>query len=189
MWRRTLCTLALALLPALAAAQSCRVDFSVAVTHGVGGLRPGDTLQGTARFVPTGRSFRQEGGATVHLATGEMTLGPSIRGEVWALVTTSGNPVADLIAVHARNVEGLSVAGLRYAGPMTISLYGRAGQLPAPTIPTAQAAWDAMQVSRRFALHAQGYDRLAGDIAALILACDSPAAIDSPVESAYPARQ
>lgn len=174
MIRHLLASALLVLPPAAAAALSCTLDFTVHVTQGVGTIRPDDRLHGTARFTATGARFRQEGGATVHLATGEMRLDRTIRGEVWALVTTSGNPVADLVQVHARDVEGLSVAGLRYAGPMTISLYGTAGGLPAPVIPTAQAGWDAMDRSRRFALHAQGYDRLGGDIARLDVTCTGP---------------
>jgi antitoxin (DNA-binding transcriptional repressor) of toxin-antitoxin stability system len=176
-------TLALALTPALASAQECRLAFTVEVTQGAGDIRPGETLTGQAAFRTTGRDLPGEAGITVHLATGDMTLDPDIRGELWAVVTTSGNPVADLIAVHARDVEGFTVAGLRYAGPMTITLYGHPGTLPAPVIPTAQPAWDAMTLSRRFALHAQGYDRVAGDVTALTVACDPPTLIDSRAES------
>lgn len=189
MWRRTLCTLALTLAPALAAAQTCHLDFAVTVTQGVGEIRPGARLEGAARFSVTGRRIPGENGATVHLATGEMTLGDGIRGEVWALVTTAGNPVADLIAVHARDSEGMSFAGVAYRGPMVISLYGRPGSLSSPTLPTAQADWDAMALRRTFALHAQGHDRLGGDIAALSVSCAEPARIDSGAVYAYPARQ
>lgn len=170
-------------------AQGCGLSFGLTVTQGVGTLRPGDRLTGTADFTPTGRSFRGEGGARVHLARGEMRLGDGITGEIWALVTTAGNPVADLLAVHARNVTGMDFAGIAYRGPMTISLYGRPGSLAGPAVPTDQAAWDAMDLRRSFALHAQGYDRLAGDMDTVTVDCDSPAPIDSPMESAYPARQ
>lgn len=186
---RTLTLIAGLLCPAIAAAQECRVAFSLTVTQGVGFTRPGDPLTGHATFRATGESYRGEGGATVHLATGEMRLGQEVRGEVWALVTTSGNPVADLVAVHARDVTGMDFAGIAYRGPMTISLYGRPGSLPAPAVPTDQAAWDAMDLRRSFALHAQGYDRLGGDITALALDCVALPEIDSPVESAYPAPQ
>jgi hypothetical protein len=175
MWRRTYCTLAVMLTPTLAAAQICHLDFAVTVTQGVGEIRPDARLEGAAEFAATGRSIPGENGTTVHLVTGEMTLGDGIRGEVWALVTTAGNPVADLIAVHARDVEGMSFAGLAYRGPMTISLYGRPGSLSSPALPTAQADWDAMDLRRSFALHAQGYDRLGGDIAALSVSCAEPA--------------
>jgi hypothetical protein len=191
MWHRLLCTLALALplAPALAAAPSCHVDFTLTVTQGVGTTRPGTMLSGDATFTLTGQTFPGEGGAAVHLAQGAMQLGPDIRGEVWALVTTSGNPVADLLAIHARDVTGMDFAGIAYRGPMTISLYGQPGSLPEARVPTDQPAWDAMALRRSFALHAQGYDRLGGDIDSLTLACDTPAAIDNAGESAYPARQ
>lgn len=189
MWRQTLCMLACLVMPAAAGAQSCEIGFSITVTQGVGTVRPGESLSGSADFATTGESFRGEGGAHVHIARGEMRLGDDIRGEIWALVTTSGNPVADLVAVHARNVTGMDFAGIAYLGPMTLSLYGRPGSLPAAIVPTDQPAWDAMDLRRSFALHAQGYDRLAGDITELTLACDAPATIDRPVESAYPAAQ
>lgn len=174
---RTLAPLLLALIPAALplSAQECRVEFTVEVTQGAGGLRPGQTLTGDAAFRTTGETRPGEAGITVHLASGEMTLAPGIRGDLWAVVTTSGNPVADLISLQAREVEGFSVAGLAYAGPMTITLYGQPGTLPGPAIPTAQSAWDAMTLARRFALHAQGYDRIAGDVTALTLACAPPA--------------
>jgi hypothetical protein len=164
--------MALVLPAAPAAAQECRLDFTVEVTQGAGDIRPGRILSGQATFQTTGEDFRGEAGITVHRATGEMTIGAGIRGDLWALVTTSGNPVADLLAVHARNVEGFTVAGLRYAGPMTITLYARPGSLPDATVPTEQAAWDAMDLRRRFALHAQGYDRVAGDVTGLGVDCD-----------------
>ncbi|MDG3040910.1 hypothetical protein [Roseicyclus marinus] len=188
MFRSLILSVALCL-PGAAKAQSCTLDFTITVTQGVGTTRPGTSLSGEAEFTLTGRTFPGEGGAAVHLAQGEMRLGPDIRGEVWALVTTSGNPVADLLAVHARNVTGMDFAGIAYRGPMTISLYGHPGSLPEALVPTDQAAWDAMDLRRSFALHAQGYDRLGGDIASLTLACDTPVPIDSAVESAYPARQ
>lgn len=186
---RSFILVAALVLPGTAVAQSCRVDFAITVTQGVGTIRPNDDLTGAASFTATGRSIRSENGATVHLATGEMRLGDDIRGEVWALVTTAGNPVADLLAVHARNVTGMEFAGIAYQGPMTISLYGRPGSLPDAIVPTDQPAWDAMDLRRSFALHAQGFDRLGGDIGALTVACDDPAPIDRQAESPYPARQ
>ncbi|KPQ18164.1 MAG: hypothetical protein HLUCCO18_02135 [Rhodobacteraceae bacterium HLUCCO18] len=164
--------MALALPAAPADAQECRLDFTVEVTQGAGDIRPGRILSGQATFRTSGQDFRGEAGITVHLATGDMTIDTGIRGDIWAIVTTSGNPVADLLAVHARNVEGFTVAGLRYAGPMTITLYAHPGSLPGTDVPTAQAAWDAMDLSRRFALHAQGYDRVAGDVTGLGVACN-----------------
>ncbi|MBF9058253.1 hypothetical protein HKCCSP123_03575 [Rhodobacterales bacterium HKCCSP123] len=164
-------TLASALCPGPLSAQDCRIEFTVAVTQGAGGIRPGQTLTGQAAFRTTGQELPGEAGITVHLATGDMTLDRGIGGDVWAIVTTFGNPVADLLALHARDVEGFTVAGLRYAGPMTITLYGRPGTLAGTQVPTAQPAWDAMTLRRRFALHAQGYDRVAGDVTALTVTC------------------
>lgn len=159
------------LMPVLAQAATCHIDFAITVTQGVGTIRPGAGLTGTADFTATGTSFRGEGGATVHLATGEMRLGGDVTGEIWALVTTSQGAVADLVGVQARNVRGLSFAGIGYRGPMTISLYGRPGSRPDTAMPTTQTDWDAMDLRRSFALHAQGYDRLAGDITALTVTC------------------
>jgi hypothetical protein len=189
MYRMSLCLIACLLMASPGLAQRCELTFTITVTQGVGTLRPGDSLTGTADLTATGESFRGENGTQVHVATGEMRLGEDIRGEIWALVTTAGNPVADLLAVHARDVTGMDFAGIAYRGPMTINLYGRPGSLPAAIVPIDQPAWDAMDLRRSFALHAQGYDRLAGDIAALTVACADPSTIDRPVESAYPARQ
>ena len=83
----------------------------------------------------------------------------------------AGNPVADLLGVQARNVTGMNFAGLGYRGPMTLNLYGRPGSLPAPTIPTDPAVWAAMDLRRGFALHAYGFDRIAGDVTALAVTC------------------
>lgn len=171
--RIALLVLALSLLPAMpAVALRCTVDFSFVVTQGAGTIRPGQEIAGSAEFAATGQSFAAEGGAKVHMARGEMRLGAAIHGEIWAVITTSGNPVADLLAVHARNVTGMRFAGLAYRGPMTLNLYGRPGTLPAPVIPADPALWAAMALRRSFALHAYGYDRLAGDITALSVACD-----------------
>ncbi|WP_439137627.1 hypothetical protein [Roseicyclus sp.] len=172
-----------------AKAMICTVDFAFSVTQGAGTIRPAERLSGTARFTTTGRSFAAEGGARVHMARGEMRIGHDIRGEIWAVITTAGNPVADLLGIHARNVTGMNFAGLAYRGPMTLNLYGRPGTLPAPEIPTDPAIWSAMDLRRSFALHAYGYDRLAGEIAALDVACDPAGMIDSQPESAYPAAQ
>lgn len=188
--RIALIVLALSFLPAEPAfALRCAVDFSFVVTQGAGTIRPGQSLVGTADFRATGQSFASEGGARVHMAQGEMRIGPDIRGEIWAIITTAGNPVADLLAVHARNVTGMDFAGLAYRGPMTVNLYGRPGTLPGPTIPTDPTLWAAMDLRRSFALHAYGYDRLAGDIDTLSVACDAAGMIDSAPESAYSAAQ
>lgn len=153
-------------------AMSCALDFTINVTQGAGMSRPGTPLAGSAHFTTTGQSYPAGGGARVHIVQGEMRIGPDITGEVWAVITTAGNPVADLLAVHARHVTGMTVAGLAYRGPMALNLYGRPGRLPAPTIPTDPAQWAAMDLRRSFALHAYGYDRLAGAITALAVACD-----------------
>lgn len=167
----------------------CALDFAFAVTQGAGTIRPGALLTGTARFATTGQSFAAEGGARVHMVQGEMRIGPDITGEIWAVITTAGNPVADLLGIHARNVTGMNFAGLAYRGPMTLNLYGRPGTLRAPAIPTDPAQWAAMDLRRSFALHAYGYDRLAGAITTLSVACDPAAMIDSRPESAYRAAQ
>ena len=124
-----------------------------------------------------------------HLAAGEMRFGPDIMGQIWALGITAKSPVADLIAVFARDVRGLTFGGLDYGGPMMITLYGPPGSRPDTAPPTEQADWDAMTLQRRFAIHAPGYDRVAGDITSLLISCDGAGAIDSGAESAYPAVQ
>ena len=172
-----------------ARAMVCALDFAFTVTQGAGTIRPGGLLTGTARFATTGQSFAAEGGARVHMVQGEMRIGPDITGEIWAVITTAGNPVADLLGIHARNVTGMNFAGLAYRGPMTLNLYGRPGTLRAPAIPTDPAQWAAMDLRRSFALHAYGYDRLAGAITTLGVACDPAAMIDSRPESAYRAAQ
>jgi hypothetical protein len=172
-----------------AKAMICALDFTISVTQGAGTIRPGAQMAGSAHFTTTGQSYPAGGGARVHIVQGEMRIGPDITGEIWAVITTAGNPVADLLAVHARHVTGMTVAGLAYRGPMTLHLYGRPGRLPAPAIPTDPAQWAAMNLRRSFALHAYGYDRLAGAISALAVACDPAAMIDSRPESAYRAAQ
>jgi hypothetical protein len=154
-----------------AMAMGCALDFTLAVTQGAGTIRPGAQLAGHARFATTGQSFGGEGGARVHIVQGEMRIADTIRGEIWAVITTAGNPVADLLGVQARNVTGMDFAGLAYRGPMTLNLYGRPGSLPAPTIPTDPAIWAAMDLRRSFALHAYGFDRIAGDVTALTVTC------------------
>ena len=73
-------------------------------------------------------SFRQEGGATAHLATGTMTLDGQITGRLWTVITTSRTEAADLIGLYALDVEGLHFVGQNFTGPMAITLYGP-GQL------------------------------------------------------------
>jgi hypothetical protein len=189
MWRSLICSLLLLVMPALAAAETCRLAFTVEVTQGVGLIQPGARLEGEARFTTPGRSIRQEGGATAHLATGEMRVAPGIRGQIWTLITTSRGEAADLVGVYAREVTGLSYAGLDYGGPMMLTLYGAAGSRPEAGLPLTQAEWDSMDLRRSFSLHAHGADMLAGDVTALTVACETPGAIDSRSESAYPASQ
>ncbi len=173
MWIRTLLALAtLSALPDGVRAQSCAIGFDITVTQGVGAIRPGARMTGMADFTLHERALPAEAGNTVYLATGAMRLGAEITGQVWALVTTSNGAVADLIGLYARDVQGLTFAGLAYAGPMMITLYGPPGSRPDSAPPITQPDWDAMATSRRFALHAQGYDRLAGDVTALTVSCD-----------------
>jgi hypothetical protein len=189
MWRCLAFPLLLLALPAMAAAQTCRLAFTVEVTQGVGPIQPGARLEGEARYTTLGRSIRQEGGSTAHLATGDMRIGPGIRGSIWTLITTSRGEAADLVGVYARDVSGLSFAGLDYDGPMMLTLFGPAGSRPEAGPPRTQAEWDRMDLRRSFSLHAHGADMLAGDVTALVATCDAPGAIDSGGESTYPAAQ
>lgn len=157
-------------LAAPAAATTCTLDFTIEVTQGVGFIAPGTQLPGTAEFTTSGRSFRQEGGTTSHLAFGTMTLNETIEGEIWTLITTARGHAADLVGVYANDVEGLSFAGDDYTGPMTLTLFGAPGSRATPTPPTTQAEWDAMDVRRAFTLHA-ARDMLSGDVLDLTVAC------------------
>ena len=172
-----------------ATAMGCTADFTITVTQAVATIRPGDQISGRATFTTTSQSHAGEGGARVHLARGEMRLGRDISGEIWAIITTAGNPVADALSVQARNVTGLDFGGIAYQGPMMISLYGRPGTLTAPTIHIEPDLWAAMDLRRSFALHAYGHNRLAGDITMFQISCDPAGMIDSGAESAYPAGQ
>jgi hypothetical protein len=171
MTRLTLALTFLLAAPAMAGAQTCRLDFTVHVTQGVGAIEPGDSLAGHASYTPLGPSFPQEGGSTAHLAQGEMTLGDGIRGPIWTLIVTSRGPSADLVGVYAHEVEGLTVAGVAFEGPMALTLFGPPGSRPDPAPPTTQAGWDRLDLRRAFSLHAQGADMLAGDVTALQVAC------------------
>lgn len=159
------------LLAAPATAQTCTLDFTIEVTQGVGTIRPGTHLPGTASFTTNGRSFRQEAGATGHLAVGSMTIGDGISGPIWTLITTSRGHAADLVGVYARDIEGLSFAGLDYDGPMALTLYGAPGSRTGTAPPTSQAEWDDMDLRRAFTLHAHGADMLAGDVLDLAVDC------------------
>jgi hypothetical protein len=172
-----------------AAGLACRFEFTVTITQGAGPFRPGDRLAGHARFQTSGQSFPGEAGARVHMATGQMQLGDAITAPIWAVIATAQNPVADQLSLQARDAHGLSVAGIDYRGPMTLSLYARPGTLGDATIPADPGLWAAMDLRRSFALHAYGYDRLAGDVTELTVACGPPEMIDSGDETTYPAPQ
>jgi hypothetical protein len=165
----------LALSPALASAQTCRAQFSIEVTQGVGPITPGAVLSGVAEYTTQGRSFRQEGGATAHLATGEMLLGEDIRGPIWTLISSAsitGGGAADTVGIYARHVEGLTYAGVEFTGPMALTLFGRPGTRTTPAPPATQAEWDALSLRRVFFLSAGGADMLAGDVRTLTVDCD-----------------
>ncbi|WP_071673098.1 hypothetical protein [Nioella nitratireducens] len=167
----------LILLPAKAIALTCSLTFSVHVTHGIGTYPPGTDLQGAAQF-ETLRSFRQEGGATAHLATGTMSLDGHITGRLWTLITTSRTVAADLVGLYALDVEGLSFVGQEFRGPMAITLYGDPGSWPYARPPISQEEWDSLTLRRVFQLHApDSNDMLGGDVTALTASC-----IDSPEE-------
>lgn len=189
MWRYTLITLCLALTPSPVLAERCVIDFTIVITQGVGSFRPGDRIAGVADYTTTGQTILQGNGTTAHLAQGEMRLGPDITGQIWTLIVTSNGPVADLIGVYARDVSGLSVAGVAFEGPMALTVFGRPGTRPVADAPLTQAAWDAMRLRRAFSLSAHAVDLLAGDVVALTALCGPTAPIDSGGESTYPARQ
>ena len=159
-----------ATLAAPATAQTCALDFTVEVTQGVGFIRPGTHLPGSAEYVTSGQTFRQEGGTMAHYATGEMTIGDGITGRIWTLITTSRGSAADLVGVYANDVEGFSFAGADYEGPMALTLFGAPGTRPDTTPPATQPEWDAMNLRRAFTLHADG-DMLAGDVVDLSIEC------------------
>lgn len=158
-------------LPRLAGAQTCTLEFTVEVTQGVGQIVPGMRLPGHAVFNTDGRAIRQEGGSTAHLTVGEMTIGDRIRGPIWTLITTSRGNAADLIGVYARDVVGLDFAGVAFAGPMALTLFGDAGTRTSTAPPLTQREWDEMDLRRAFSLHANGSDMLAGDVLDLAVAC------------------
>ncbi|MBF9043477.1 hypothetical protein HKCCE4037_09070 [Rhodobacterales bacterium HKCCE4037] len=165
--------LSLLLAAPAAAAQTCTLDFTVEVTQGVGLIYPGTRLPGHATFTTDGRTIRQEGGSTGHMAMGAMQIGDGISGNVWTLITTSRGNAADLIGVYARDVEGLTFAGVRYEGPMALTLFGDAGTRAETGPPTTQAEWDEMDLRRAFSLHAHGSDMLAGDVVNLTATCEA----------------
>lgn len=152
------------------AAQTCSLEFTVEVTQGVGFIRPGTQLPGSAEYVTSGETFRQEGGTTAHYATGEMTIGDGITGSIWTLISTSRGSAADLIGVYAHDVEGFSFAGQDFEGPMSLTLFGAPGTRPDTSPPRTQSEWDEMDLRRAFSLHADG-DMLAGDVVSLLVTC------------------
>lgn len=155
--------------PALAL--SCAISFDMQVTRGIGPYPPGTLLSGTARFEIV-RSFRQEGGATAHLANGIMELDGNITGRLWTLITTSRTEAADLVGIYAVDVVGLNFVGQDFRGPMAITLYGDPGSWPHDRPPVSQQEWDSLTLRRSFQLHAPDtQDMLAGDITRLTATC------------------
>lgn len=154
-----------------AVSQTCTLNFTIVVTQGVGSIAPGAHLTGRAEYTRLGQSYRQEAGSTAHLASGVMSLGDSISGPIWTLVTTSRRNAADLVGVYAHHVSGLTVAGVSFEGPMALTLFGAPGTRADNEPPTLQADWDALTLRRAFSLHAHGTDMLAGDVLDLTVAC------------------
>ncbi|WP_224813635.1 hypothetical protein [Hasllibacter sp. MH4015] len=169
MLRHLLIALAL-VAPSAAPAQTCTLAFTIEVTQGVGFIRPGTQIPGSAEFVTSGQTFRQEGGTVAHYATGSMTLGDDISGRIWTLITTSRGSAADLTGVYAYDVEGLTFAGQVFDGPMALTLFGEPGTRPTTAPPITQAEWDDMSLRRSFTLHADA-DMLAGDVVDLTADC------------------
>jgi hypothetical protein len=172
MWARTILFLLACLGPGPATAQTCTLDFTIRVTQGVGDIRPDDELQGHAEYTALGQSFRQEGGTTAWLASGTMTLGSGISGPIWTLMTTSRGPTADLMGIYAHHVEGLTVAGIPFEGPMALTLFGPSGSRPDPSPPTTQEDWDRLDLRRAFSLQAHGHDMLSGEVTELTAMCE-----------------
>jgi hypothetical protein len=156
--------------PPAASALSCSLDFTIEVTQGVGPIRPGTRLPGSAQYTTTGQSIRQDGGAMAHLAQGSMSIGEGISGPIWTLITTSREHATDLVGVYAHHIEGLSYGGIHFVGPMALTLYGAPGSRPEPVPPITQAEWDQLDIRRSFSLHAPG-DMLAGDVLDLSVLC------------------
>lgn len=172
MWKLVLL---LSLLPGAAFAQSCTLDFTIEITRGIGTYPPGTRLPGHAQFV-IHDTVPQENEGTGHLATGEMVLDGTITGRIWALITTTGSPTADLVGIYADEVEGLTFLDQPYRGPMSLTLYGHSGTWPHDRPPLTQAEWDSLTLRRSFQLHApEILDMLGGRVTALTANClDSP---------------
>lgn len=155
-----------------APAMVCDIAFSVRITHGIGLYPPGVVVDGAAQF-ETLRSFRQEGGATAHLATGTMGLDGHITGRLWTVITTSRTMAADLVGLYALDVEGLTFIGQEFRGPMALTLYGDPGSWPYDRPPILQEEWDSLTLRRTFQLHApDSSDMMGGDITRLLADCE-----------------
>jgi len=154
-----------------AEARSCAIQFTIEITQGVGTIRPGTELAGQADFVTRGHPIRQEGGATAHLASGEMNIGDQISGQIWTLITTMHGHAPELVGIYAEDVEGLSFGGVSFEGPMTLTLFGQPGSRASAAAPATQSEWDALDLRRAFSLHAHGLDMLAGDVTRLDARC------------------
>jgi hypothetical protein len=156
----------------VAAAQTCDLSFTVVLTKGAGTMRPGMELLGAANFTTEGTSMPGGGGSISHLASGGIRIGDSISGTIWTLVITSEGAVVDLVGVYAHNVEGLSVAGIEFSGPMALTFFGRSGTRPEPIPPVLQEDWDRLDLRRVFSLQApEGRDSLHGDVTDLMVEC------------------
>lgn len=151
---------------------TCDITFTVDVTQGVPAFPPGAQLAGRASFSTLGGKVQQEGGTTAHLASGEMIVGERISGPIWTIIVTSKGSAADLVGVYANEVSGLTVAGVEFAGPMMLTLFGRPGTRPEAEPPTSQEDWDKLDLRRTFSIQApQGRDMLAGDVSDLRVNC------------------
>lgn len=154
-----------------ASAQTCALSFTIEITQGVGSILPGTRLPGQAQFTTIGQPTRAGGNSTAHPASGRMDLGDAISGPIHTLVNTSNGSVVDLFGVYARDIQGLSVVGIDFAGPMVLTLFGDPGSHPVPGPPATQDGWDRLDLRRSFTLHAQGYDMLAGDVVDFSATC------------------
>jgi hypothetical protein len=160
------------MLPQPTAAQTCDLTFTVILTQGAGTMRPGTELAGAANFTTDGQSFPSGGGSIAHLASGEMLIGDAISGAIWTLVINSDGAVVDLVGLYANDVEGLSVAGIAFSGPMVLTLFGRSGARADPDPPILQEDWDRLDLRRAFTLEApEGRDSIQGDVTDLLVEC------------------
>ena len=113
------------LLPGATTAATCEISFRFEVTQGVGLIRPGTEMTGSADF-STGDSMRQEGGSVGYFATGEMSVEGDIRGRVWTLITASRDHASDFVGVYATDVTGFSFAGIEFTR-LKLLLFGEPG--------------------------------------------------------------